>query len=47
MPGEGDSVTGVGRRLPLVELRTAEGASVELGAFLERSLLVVAIRYYG
>jgi hypothetical protein len=31
----------------LVELQTATGANVELGAFLERSLLVVAIRYYG
>lgn len=40
-------MTVVGKRLPLVELRTAKGASVELGAFLERSLLVVAIRYYG
>jgi hypothetical protein len=40
-------VTVVGTRLALVELETATGARVELGAFLERSLLVVAIRYYG
>lgn len=36
-----------GRRLPPVELRRASGEPIELGAFLERSLLVVAIRYYG
>jgi hypothetical protein len=28
-------------------LRRASGSPVELGAFLERTLLVVAIRYYG
>lgn len=37
----------VGRQLPTVELTRATGEPVELGAFLERSLLVVAIRYYG
>ena len=36
-----------GDRLPPVELVTAGGDPVELGAFLERTLLVVAIRYYG
>lgn len=40
-------MTGVRKQIALVELRTAAGASVELGAFLDRSLLVVAIRYYG
>jgi hypothetical protein len=34
-------------RLPTVELETAAGETIELGAFLERTLLVVAIRYYG
>jgi hypothetical protein len=33
--------------LPAVELETADGEPIELGAFLERMLLVVAIRYYG
>ena len=37
----------VGGPLPLIALKTAGGAEVELGAFLERTLLVVAIRYYG
>jgi hypothetical protein len=36
-----------GDRLPTVDVVTADGAPVELGAFLERTLLVVAIRYYG
>ena len=36
-----------GDRLPPVGLVSAAGAPVELGAFLERTLLVVAIRYYG
>ena len=36
-----------GDRLPAVGLVTAGGEPVELGAFLERTLLVVAIRYYG
>ena len=40
-------MTRVGEELPLVELHRATGAAVELGAFLERTLLVVAIRYYG
>jgi hypothetical protein len=40
-------VTEVGERLPPVELETADGETVELGAFLERRLLVVALRYYG
>ena len=40
-------VAAAGRRLPSVELCRAEGETIELGAFLERSLLVVAIRYYG
>jgi len=34
-------------RLPSIELQTAEGASVELGTFLDRTLLAVAVRYYG
>lgn len=33
--------------LPPIELQRATGEAVELGAFLERTLLVVAIRYYG
>lgn len=36
-----------GDRLPPITLERATGAPVELGAFLERTLLVVAIRYYG
>lgn len=36
-----------GDRLAPIDLVTAAGAPVELGAFLERTLLVVAIRYYG
>ena len=39
--------TEVGEVLPPVEMLRATGASVELGAFLERPVLVVAIRYYG
>ena len=38
---------GVGNRLPAIGLQRADGSSVELGAFLERTLIVVAIRYYG
>jgi hypothetical protein len=34
-------------RLPEVELQTADGASVEIGTFLDRTLLAVAVRYYG
>ena len=37
----------VGDRLPLIQLERADGSPVELGAFLERTLVVVAIRYYG
>ena len=36
-----------GDRLPPVDLVTAGGETVELGAFLDRTLVVVAIRYYG
>ena len=38
---------GAGDRLPMIELQHADGSPVELGAFLERTLVVVAIRYYG
>lgn len=37
----------VGDILPTVELRTATGETVELGAFLDRMLLVQCLRYYG
>lgn len=37
----------VGDLLPAVELRTATGERVELGAFLDRILLVQCLRYYG
>lgn len=40
-------MTAVGDRLPEVMMQRASGSPVELGAFLERTLLVVAIRYYG
>jgi len=40
-------VIDVGDVLPPVELHTATGETVELGAFLERRLLIVALRYYG
>lgn len=40
-------MTRVGDVLPPIELQRATGEPVELGAFLERTLLVVAIRYYG
>lgn len=33
--------------LPEVELRTPDGEPVEVGAFLDRTLVVVAVRYYG
>jgi len=46
-PSRRGPVAAAGRRLPPVELCRAEGEAIELGAFLERSLLVVAIRYYG
>jgi hypothetical protein len=38
---------GAGDRVPRIELVSAAGHPVELGTFLERRLLVVAIRYYG
>lgn len=37
----------VGDLVPPVELHTATGETVELGAFLERRLVIVALRYYG
>lgn len=37
----------VGNRLPNIDLQRADGSPFELGAFLERTLVVVAIRYYG
>ena len=37
----------VGDVLPPVHLQRATGAPVELGDFLHRMVLVVAIRYYG
>jgi hypothetical protein len=40
-------MTEVGERLPPVELCTASGEQVELGTFLDRMLLAVAVRYYG
>jgi peroxiredoxin len=40
-------VIDVGDRIPSVSVEAATGETVELGAFLERTLLVVAIRYYG
>ena len=40
-------MTDVGDVLPPIELHQADGNPIELGAFLERTLLVVAIRYYG
>jgi hypothetical protein len=36
-----------GQRLPAVEVEQADGSPIELGAFLDRMLVVVAIRYYG
>lgn len=36
------------RKLPEpLELQRANGEGVELGAFLDRRVLIVAIRYYG
>ena len=40
-------VTRVGEVLSRVDLHRATGETAELGSFLERMLLVVAIRYYG
>jgi peroxiredoxin len=37
----------IGDVVPAIELETATGSPVELGAFLEQTLVVVAIRYYG
>jgi hypothetical protein len=34
-------------RLPEVELQTADGSPVEIGTFLDRTLLAAAVRYYG
>ena len=34
-------------RLPEIELTGADGTTIELGAFLDRMLLAVAVRYYG
>lgn len=34
-------------RLPQIDLQRADGSPVELGTFLDRRLLIVAIRYYG
>jgi hypothetical protein len=33
--------------LPNIELETADGNPVKLGTFLDRTLLAVAVRYYG
>ena len=38
---------GIGDRLPIIDLQRADGSPVELGGFLQRTLVVVAIRYYG
>jgi hypothetical protein len=38
---------GVGDVAPPVEIEMANGSPVELGSFLRRTLVVVAIRYYG
>lgn len=37
----------IGDTLPRVELQTATGETVELGDYLDRLLLVQALRYYG
>jgi hypothetical protein len=34
-------------KLATIELHSADGARVELGDYLDRTLLVVAVRYYG
>jgi len=46
-PKERARPIGVGDALPAVELRRATGDAVELGAFLDRMLLAIALRYYG
>ncbi|MCJ7672945.1 MAG: hypothetical protein MUP67_13000 [Acidimicrobiia bacterium] len=38
---------GVGDVVPPVEIEMANGSTVELGSFLQQTLVVVAIRYYG
>ena len=38
---------GVGDPMPSVDVQRADGSPVELGAFLDKMLVVVAIRYYG
>jgi hypothetical protein len=40
-------MTRVGEVLGPIEFHRATGEAVELGAFLDRMLLTVAIRYYG
>lgn len=37
----------IGDPLPTVELRTATGDAVELGAYLDRVLMIQCLRYYG
>lgn len=37
----------IGDRLPNIELQAATGEPVEVGAFLDRVLLVQCLRYYG
>jgi hypothetical protein len=37
----------VGDRLPPVVVERSDGSAVELGDFLDRLTVVVAIRYYG
>lgn len=37
----------IGDRVPPITLRTADGAEVELGDYLDRVLLVQCLRYYG
>ena len=49
MKGEGErpSPARIGEVLGPLELYRATGEPIELGAFLDRMLLAVAIRYYG
>lgn len=37
----------IGVALPHIELHTATGEPVEIGEYLDRILLVQALRYYG
>ncbi|MFN2503824.1 MAG: hypothetical protein ABR540_06275 [Acidimicrobiales bacterium] len=46
MDGEGDVVR-IGDSLPTDELRTAAGHAVDLGAYLDRILVIQCLRYYG